>query len=90
VRRRFFAPRRSAFSGARNDATLAHYAGLAATAIVAAIVLEVLVVIAIGRDLNWVVVAQRFAVWIRLDSPPTFAMHVEMTASVKVRHNGPH
>jgi len=44
----------------------------------------------VGRDLNWVVVAQRFPVWIRLDSPPTFAMHVGMTASVKVRHDGPH
>jgi len=40
----------------------------------------------VGRDLNWVVVAQRFPVWIRLDNPPPQAMHVGMTASVKVRH----
>ncbi|MDB6101571.1 MAG: multidrug resistance efflux pump HlyD, partial [Gammaproteobacteria bacterium] len=40
----------------------------------------------VGRDLNWVVVAQRFPVWIRLDNPPTDALHVGMTASVKVRH----
>jgi membrane fusion protein, multidrug efflux system len=42
----------------------------------------------VGRDLNWVVVAQRFEVWIRLDHPPPEAMHVGMTASVKVRHGG--
>jgi multidrug efflux system membrane fusion protein len=42
----------------------------------------------VGRDLNWVVVAQRFPVWIRLDSPPSFAMHVGLTASVKVHHDG--
>jgi multidrug efflux system membrane fusion protein len=41
-----------------------------------------------GRDLNWVVVAQRFPVWVRLDHPPPEAMHVGMTASVKVRHAG--
>jgi membrane fusion protein, multidrug efflux system len=40
----------------------------------------------VGRDLNWVVVAQRFPVWIRLDRPPPEAMHVGMTASVKVHH----
>jgi multidrug efflux system membrane fusion protein len=39
-----------------------------------------------SRDLDWVVVAQRFPVWVRLDSPPPEAMHVGMTASVKVRH----
>jgi multidrug efflux system membrane fusion protein len=43
---------------------------------------------AVGRDLNWVVVAQRFPVWVRLDNPPTFAMHVGMTASVKVHRDG--
>jgi multidrug efflux system membrane fusion protein len=43
----------------------------------------------VGRDLNWVVVAQRFPVWVRLDSPPPFAMHVGLTASVKVHHDGP-
>jgi membrane fusion protein, multidrug efflux system len=41
-----------------------------------------------GRDLNWVVVAQRFPVWVRLDHPPPEAMHVGMTASVKVRRAG--
>jgi membrane fusion protein, multidrug efflux system len=41
-----------------------------------------------GRDLNWVVVAQRFPVWVRLDHPPEEAMHVGMTASVKVHHAG--
>jgi multidrug efflux system membrane fusion protein len=41
-----------------------------------------------GRDLNWVVVAQRFPVWVRLDRPPPEAMHVGMTASVKVHHAG--
>ena len=40
----------------------------------------------VGRDLNWVVVAQRFPVWVRLESPPPEAMHVGMTASVKVHH----
>ena len=42
----------------------------------------------VGRDLNWVVVAQRFPVWIRLDNPPLFARHVGLTASVKVHHDG--
>ena len=41
-----------------------------------------------SRDLNWVVVAQRFPVWVRLDHPPAEAMHVGMTASVKVHHAG--
>jgi membrane fusion protein, multidrug efflux system len=41
-----------------------------------------------ARDLNWVVVAQRFPVWVRLDDPPPQAMHVGMTASVKVHHGG--
>jgi multidrug efflux system membrane fusion protein len=40
----------------------------------------------VGRDLDWVVVAQRFPVWVRLDHPPPEAMHVGMTASVKVQH----
>jgi membrane fusion protein, multidrug efflux system len=43
-----------------------------------------------GRDLNWVVVAQRFPVWVRLDHPPPEAMHVGMTASVKVHHASAH
>ncbi len=42
----------------------------------------------VGRDLDWVVVAQRFPVWVRLDNPPPFAMHVGLTASVKVHHDG--
>ena len=42
----------------------------------------------VGRDLNWVVVAQRFEVWVRLDHPPPEAMHSGMTASVKVLHGG--
>ena len=42
----------------------------------------------VGRDLNWVVVAQRFEVWVRLDHPPPEAMHSGMTASVKVHHGG--
>jgi membrane fusion protein, multidrug efflux system len=41
-----------------------------------------------GRDLDWVVVAQRFPVWVRLDHPPAEAMHMGMTASVKVHHAG--
>ena len=44
----------------------------------------------VGRDLNWVVVAQRFPVWIRLDDPPAFAKHVGLTASVKILHDGAH
>jgi membrane fusion protein, multidrug efflux system len=40
----------------------------------------------VGRDLDWVVVAQRFPVWVHLDHPPPEAMHVGMTASVKVDH----
>jgi multidrug efflux system membrane fusion protein len=44
----------------------------------------------LGRDLNWVVVAQRFPVWIRLDGPPEKAMHVGLTASVKVTHGSRH
>ena len=40
----------------------------------------------VGRDLDWVVVAQRFPVWVHLDHPPPEAMHVGMTASVKVHH----
>lgn len=40
----------------------------------------------VARDLNWVVVAQRFPVWIRLDNPGPQATHVGLTASVKVEH----
>jgi multidrug efflux system membrane fusion protein len=42
----------------------------------------------VGRDLNWVVVAQRFPVWVRLDHPPPEALHSGMTVSVKVQHGG--
>lgn len=42
----------------------------------------------LSRDLDWVVVAQRFPVWVRLDHPGPGAMHVGMTASVKVHHAG--
>ncbi len=44
----------------------------------------------VGRDLNWVVVAQRFPVRIRLANPPLFARHVGLTASVKVSHADAH
>jgi multidrug resistance efflux pump len=40
----------------------------------------------VGRDLNRVGVAQRFFVWVRLDSPPPEAMFVGMSASVNVYH----
>ncbi len=43
---------------------------------------------ATGRDLDWVVVAQRFPVWVRLDRPRPQAQHVGMTASVKIHHAG--
>jgi membrane fusion protein, multidrug efflux system len=41
---------------------------------------------AVGQTLNWVVVAQRFPVRIRLDDPPESAMRIGATASVLVRH----
>ncbi|HEY2623619.1 MAG TPA: HlyD family efflux transporter periplasmic adaptor subunit [Dyella sp.] len=44
----------------------------------------------VGRDLSWVVVAQRFPVWIRLDDPPREAMHVGVTVSVRVQHETVH
>ena len=37
-----------------------------------------------GPAPNWIVPAQRFPVWVRLHHPPPEAMHVGMTASVKV------
>jgi hypothetical protein len=40
----------------------------------------------VGRYRNWVVVAQPFPVWVRLDSLQSEALHVGMTASVKVHH----
>ena len=41
----------------------------------------------IGRTLNWVVVAQRFPVWIRLLDPPRQDMRIGATASVRVEHD---
>ena len=40
----------------------------------------------VGRTLSWVVVAQRFPVRIRLDTPPDAAMRIGTTVSVQVRH----
>jgi multidrug efflux system membrane fusion protein len=42
----------------------------------------------VGRTLDWVVVAQRFPVWIRLDDPPPNLTRIGATASVRV-HHGP-
>jgi membrane fusion protein, multidrug efflux system len=42
----------------------------------------------VGRTLDWVVVAQRFPVWIRLDDPPSKLMRIGATASVRVHHAG--
>ncbi len=41
----------------------------------------------VGRTLSWVVVAQRFPVRIRLDTPPDAAMRIGTTVSVQVRHD---
>jgi multidrug efflux system membrane fusion protein len=41
----------------------------------------------VQRSLNWVVVAQRFPVWVRLDDPPEQLMRIGATASVKVEHD---
>jgi membrane fusion protein, multidrug efflux system len=41
---------------------------------------------AVGRTLSWVVVAQRFPVRIRLDTPPEAAMRIGATVSILVRH----
>jgi membrane fusion protein, multidrug efflux system len=41
----------------------------------------------VGRTLNWVVVAQRFPVWIRLQDPPRQGMRIGATASVRVQHD---
>lgn len=38
----------------------------------------------VGRTLNWVVVAQRFPVWVHLDSAPDDIARIGATASVKV------
>lgn len=41
----------------------------------------------VGRTLNWVVVAQRFPVWVKLDDPPESMMRIGATVSVKVQHD---
>ncbi len=41
----------------------------------------------VGRTLNWVVVAQRFPVWIRLLEPPLTDMRIGATASVRVERD---
>ena len=41
----------------------------------------------VGRTLNWVVVAQRFPVWIRLLDAPAQDMRIGATASVRVEHD---
>jgi multidrug efflux system membrane fusion protein len=40
----------------------------------------------VGRTLSWVVVAQRFPVWIRLDNPPPQLTRIGATVSVRVQH----
>jgi multidrug efflux system membrane fusion protein len=40
----------------------------------------------VGRTLDWVVVAQRFPVWIRLDDPPRDVTRIGATVSVRVQH----
>ena len=42
----------------------------------------------VGRTLDWVVVAQRFPVWVRLDDPPAKLTRIGATASVRVHHAG--
>jgi multidrug efflux system membrane fusion protein len=44
----------------------------------------------VGRNLNWVVVAQRFPVWVRLDEPPEHLTRIGATASVRVQHDASH
>jgi len=44
----------------------------------------------VGRTLNWVVVAQRFPVWIRLDEPPEQLTRIGVTVSVRVQHDAAH
>jgi multidrug efflux system membrane fusion protein len=40
----------------------------------------------VGRTINWVVVAQRFPVWIRLEDPPPQLIRIGATVSVRVQH----
>jgi multidrug efflux system membrane fusion protein len=41
----------------------------------------------VGRTLNWVVVAQRFPVWVRLEDPPPGLTRIGATVSVRVQHD---
>ncbi len=40
----------------------------------------------VGRTLNWVIVAQRFPVWIRLENPSPKLTRIGATASVRIQH----
>jgi membrane fusion protein, multidrug efflux system len=40
----------------------------------------------VGRTINWVVVAQRFPVWVRLEDPPPQLIRIGATVSVRVQH----
>jgi len=42
----------------------------------------------VARTINWVVVAQRFPVWVRLDDPPPQLTRIGATVSVRVQHDG--
>jgi multidrug efflux system membrane fusion protein len=42
----------------------------------------------VGRTINWVVVAQRFPVWVRLDDAPPQLTRIGATVSVRVQHGG--
>jgi multidrug efflux system membrane fusion protein len=42
----------------------------------------------VDRNLNWVVVAQRFPVWVRLSEPSQPFLRIGATASVRVSHAG--
>lgn len=44
----------------------------------------------VDRNLNWVVVAQRFPVWVRLDHGTATFLRIGATASVRVRHDHAH
>jgi membrane fusion protein, multidrug efflux system len=44
----------------------------------------------VGRTLDWVVVAQRFPVWVRLDDPPDQVTRIGATVSVRVQHDDAH
>jgi multidrug efflux system membrane fusion protein len=44
----------------------------------------------VGRTINWVVVAQRFPVWVRLEDPPPQLTRIGATVSVRVQHGGDH